>query len=204
MIESWFPTLIYYDFLSDIDNNLLSKRAYQMRDESGSRVTTQWECDTWNSLHSNCFKGDEIDDIINKLIETAILHVEQYASEYNADLHNYKVVCRDFWFNIAEPTNYQEYHQHPNNHFSAVYYLDAQPDSGNIIFKSMDSITSSITIPELGRTDNVFNGSINKCSYEPQPGLILIFKSNLLHMVERNYSNKDRISIAMNFIMELK
>jgi len=29
--------------------------------------------------------------------------------------------------------------------------------------------------------------------------LVLIFRSNLAHMVEKNMSNEDRVSIAMNF-----
>ena len=42
-------------------------------------------------------------------------------------------------------------------------------------------------------------GANKSCSYTPEPTKILIFKSNLLHMVEMNLSNSDRISIAMNF-----
>ena len=204
MIEAWFPTLIYYDFLSGIDNESLSKRAYQMYDESDSSVATKWECDTWNSLQYKPFKGDKTDDVINNLIKTTISHVEKYANEYDADLENYKVVCTDFWFNIAEYKDYQEFHQHHNNHFSAVYYVDVPPDSCNIVFKSIESIAAGITIPTVKRSQSIVSGSTHTCIYEPKPSLILIFKSNLLHMVEKNHSNDSRISIAMNFRLEPK
>jgi hypothetical protein len=42
-------------------------------------------------------------------------------------------------------------------------------------------------------------GANKSCNYEPAPTKLLVFKSNLQHMVEKNLSNKDRISIAMNF-----
>jgi hypothetical protein len=37
------------------------------------------------------------------------------------------------------------------------------------------------------------------CTYTPQESMLLIFRSNLLHMVEKNKSDEDRISISMNF-----
>ena len=37
------------------------------------------------------------------------------------------------------------------------------------------------------------------CWYEPENSMLLIFRSNLIHMVEKNNSNDDRISISMNF-----
>lgn len=204
MIEHWFPTLIYFDFLQGIDNQALADRAYQLRDELNKDVHTQWNCDTWNSLHTNLyFKDDNTDNVIENLVNTTIEHTEKYAEEYDADLENYNIVCTDFWFNIAQPGNYQEYHQHPDNHFSAVYYVKGDPKSGNIVFKSMDSIATGNTIPKKIPLERV-SGPTETCFYEPQPSKLLLFKSNLLHMVEKNLSTEDRISIAMNFRMERK
>jgi len=207
MIEIWFPTIIYYDFLRDIDNASLVKRAYQIRDELEASTYNQWDCDTWNSLNTQLYyKDDEMDSVIRKLIDATVLHTEKYAAEYRADLENYRIECTGFWFNIAEPENFQEYHQHPNNLFSAVYYVDVQPNSGEIIFKSMDSVASSITVPialnyaEVNSEHLISDSLISEsCSYTPENGKILIFKSNLLHMVKKNLSNSDRISIGMNF-----
>ena len=200
MIEQWFPTLIYFDFLDSIDNKTLEKCAYQLRNESNNHVHTEWNCDTWNSLNTNIdFKDSAITNLVNETIK----HTEKYAEEYEADLENYKVVCTDFWFNIAQPDNYQEYHQHPNNHFSAVYYIKGNSNSGNIRFKSMDSIATGNTIPIKTPSQRI-SGSTETCFYEPQPSKLLLFKSNLLHMVEKNLSTEDRISVAMNFKMEKK
>jgi ectoine hydroxylase-related dioxygenase (phytanoyl-CoA dioxygenase family) len=39
-------------------------------------------------------------------------------------------------------------------------------------------------------------------SLRPIEGHLVIFRSNLKHMVEKNISNESRISIAMNFIVK--
>jgi ectoine hydroxylase-related dioxygenase (phytanoyl-CoA dioxygenase family) len=46
--------------------------------------------------------------------------------------------------------------------------------------------------------------SIINPTYEiiPEEGKILIFSSSLLHMVEKNKSDEDRVSIAMNFTVD--
>ena len=200
IIESWFPTLILNTTLETFSdaNSLLAMRAYQMREET--LVTTDWRCDTFNTQNDNrndYYKDDKIDAKIDKLIYVTIDHVTNYSKLFDADLENYKVVCNNFWFNIAGPSNYQEYHSHPNNHFSAVYYVSAEPNAGNIVFKNIESIVESHTIPTIKSVNSI--GAHKTCYYTPEPTKLLIFKSNLLHMVEKNLSEKDRISIAMNF-----
>lgn len=201
-VESWFPTLIAKAKLDEFSstNSLLSKRAYQLREEQNDQTLTEWQCDTFNTLNveqSRYFKNDEVDPVINNLVSSAIAHVTKYSELFDADLENFNVRCREFWFNIAAPGNYQEYHSHPNMHFSAVYYVDTLANSGNIVFKNIENIVDSYTIPAKAVLTS--NAAFKACSYQPEPTLLLVFKSNLQHMVEKNLSNKDRISIAMNF-----
>lgn len=208
IVESWFPTLIFVTQVTDETNNnkLLAERAYQLQSEEQGNVTTEWNCDTFNTLqidHDRYYKGDHIDSVIDNFKDFVAPLVHGYAKMFDADLENYNIVCNDFWFNIAEPGAFQEYHQHPNNHFSVVYYVKAEENSGDIIFKSFESICDTFTIPAK---DAKYTKPASKktCSYQPIPGRLLIFRSNLLHMVAKNMSNEDRISIAMNYSMERK
>jgi len=208
MVESWFPTLIFVTQITDEtgNNKLLAKRAYELREEEQGQVSTEWNCDTFNTLKlspDRYYKGDEIDTVIDNFKDFVAPLVEHYAKYYDADLDNFNIVCNDFWFNIAEPGTFQEYHQHPNNHFSVVYYVDAEENAGNIIFKSFESISDTHTIPSKNDKFDA-PGSRKTCFYKPIPGRLLIFRSNLLHMVEKNMSGKDRISIAANYEMVKK
>jgi uncharacterized protein (TIGR02466 family) len=204
IVESWFPTLIFYAKASgtEQDNELLAKRAYQLKEEQQSKVTTEWHCDTFNTmqLHPDVYyRDDKIDRAVDQLKDFTTPLVHGYAKLFDADLENFNIVCNDFWFNIAEPGAYQEFHQHPNNHFSVVYYVKAKPKSGNIVFKSFESICDTCTIPTKQPVSS--QGALKTTNYIPEPGKILIFRSNLLHMVEKNLSGEDRISVAMNFQM---
>jgi hypothetical protein len=53
------------------------------------------------------------------------------------------------------------------------------------------------TLPVEGNLENF--ASRKTCTYEPVDDLLLIFRSNVPHMVEKNYSKELRISISANF-----
>ena len=88
----------------------------------------------------------------------------------------------------------QEFHIHPNHHFSLVYYVSVNDNSGNIIFRSPESATDMFMLPSGNET----LASMKTVSIKPEVGTLLIFRSNLLHMVEKNKSNQPRVSISFN------
>ena len=194
MIEEWFPTKIYY---ADIDDSVeknakLEKHAYDIFKKYKNEINSDWNCDTFNTLNKNYKLGNSNDDFIEKFIKEISQHVFKYAESYGLSPTKHLLTCDQFWFNIAKKGNYQEYHQHPNSHFSIVYYVKSNLNSGNTIFKNHSSLFDSYSLPS---TSNNFN----YCTYEPKEGRLLIFRSNLLHMVEKNKNEEDRISISANF-----
>jgi uncharacterized protein (TIGR02466 family) len=93
-------------------------------------------------------------------------------------------------------------HTHGNSLFSGVLYLKAAEETGQISFhkyaKYLD--VSSPTL-SLGFTEwNIFNS--DKWSITPHENQIIIFPSNVVHSVEINNSNDDRISIAFNVFVK--
>ena len=197
MIDEWFSTKIYYNFIDNFKekNKFLKKRAYDIRDKIGANVVTEWSCDTFNTLNYDYVLNNDDDINVKNFVQEIGVEVFNYIIEvYNIKPDSYYLECNDFWFNISEPGNYQEYHQHNNCHFSVVYYVKAPEKSGNIIFKSLNSLFETFALP--------FQDELRTCKYKPQEGKILIFKSNQLHMVEKNNSNEDRISIAANFTVK--
>lgn len=193
MINAWFPTLVYSADLNNlVDNISLKNHAYLLK-EKFKKIKSDWRCDTFNTLNQDQFINHTSDQKLTDLVEQCKNHVKEFSKEYGL---NNNVVCTEYWFNIAMRGNYQEYHQHANSHFSAVYYVQAEENSGNIVFKSPESITDMFPLPTLD-TCSLVNSKT--CFYKPAESKLLIFRSNLLHMVEKNQSDTDRISIAMNF-----
>ena len=115
---------------------------------------------------------------------------------YQSDAYDLK--CTDFWFNISSHGNYQEYHQHANSHFSVVYYVNSPKNCGNIVFE--DSSNNVVDLLYRNQKIKEDNKMFENYYYNVKEGLMILFPSNLMHRVEQNQSDEDRISISFNLI----
>jgi len=194
-VNLWFPTLIWSQHLDAVQNNYLISKALELK-KVFTTAKTDWKCNTFNTLDQYDWKNDN-DFAVNDLIDQCKTKVHEFSKEYGVDVNIDQVTCKDFWFNIAEPGAYQEYHQHPNSHFSLTYYLSTPENCGNIVFRSFESMFDMHDLPIQEKDLNT--ASYKTCSYTPQESVLVIFRSNLLHMVEQNLSNQPRISVTMNF-----
>jgi uncharacterized protein (TIGR02466 family) len=95
--------------------------------------------------------------------------------------------------NIYSKGNYQEPHSHINVSYSAVYFPKAPAGSGPIVFQNPQ-------IYEVGgdSTDN----STQTWTVIPEDNMLIVFKSNLRHYVLQGNNSKERISIAMNYVID--
>lgn len=158
----------FYDTVLELSNTFLMQQ--------------DWNCTTFNY---EFFPKNLIDEIF--------VHLKNFAEHYS--VMNKTFTCVGSWINLAKKGDYQEYHIHPNSHFSAVYYVKVPKNSGRIIFKK--SSADGDMFPIMYKNCNQVNSSTytiipNECD-------LLIFRSNLQHMVEKNRSDEDRVSISMNF-----
>lgn len=181
MITPLFPTLIREETLS-LDLVPMVNRCYEIR-ESFTDYKPVWRCNTFTSLHSTY--NLKTDAVFSDLVKQAESLVSDFSSKYFNS--NKKYYCDNAWFNICYPGDYQEYHMHPDSHFSLAYYLRAPKGCGNFV-----------VVPLTYFTDN-YPVSSEYHSIEPKENNIVIFRSNVNHMVEINKSNEERISVSMNF-----
>ena len=95
---------------------------------------------------------------------------------------NPNIKVTDLWGNISSFGSHNMIHNHGTdyNKLSGVIYLKISKDSGRIWFYNPTDTSSGIP-------------------YSPKEKDILIFPSALLHSVEPNLSQEDRISIAFNY-----
>jgi uncharacterized protein (TIGR02466 family) len=97
------------------------------------------------------------------------------------------------WCNINSIGSSNKIHCHPGSKFSAVYYVQCDSNSGNLVFERPDLQTHYF------RCDPVNEVTYESYAYTPFPSMLCIFPAYLMHGVETNKSNIDRISIALNF-----
>jgi uncharacterized protein (TIGR02466 family) len=191
MIKNIFTTAIYQTELN-FDVNLLTDRVYKIYEEN-KNVKSDWYCDTWNSLLNHNLIEDKH---FNNLLYEISNNVKIFSKEYQID-ETKKLACSAAWVNISKQNNFQEFHNHANSHFSVVFYIKTKKNCGNIIFKNTEAFFDMFTLPIQKDSYNTLN--CKTYSVEPKDNMLLIFRSNLQHMVEKNISNSDRISLSANF-----
>ncbi|HZR37062.1 MAG TPA: TIGR02466 family protein [Nevskia sp.] len=84
-------------------------------------------------------------------------------------------------------------HNHPNCLLSGSYYLDTPPGCGDILFRDPREVAYVYQPPYADGRSRTPDTAI-----KPDPALLLLFPPWLLHWVEPNDSDSDRISVAFN------
>ena len=200
MIDFWFPLLIYKEILSaDIDVDYLIKKSYSLKNTLPERVFG-WYSNSFSTLNNYNYKQDNDPEIL-KLIEKIKPHVIKFSLEFGVKENESALECRDCWFNIHAPGQYQETHLHALSHFSAVYYLQTPKNSGNIMFRRPGMEHDMYPLPIMNAESKFPN--YNQCSYPPEKNRLLIFRSNIPHLVLSNLSSDDRITMSFNFCFDM-
>jgi uncharacterized protein (TIGR02466 family) len=195
MIEEIFPTIILNENVSYKFGNEFNSTVYNRSKElqKNSNEYPGWNCDTFNTRGINLKDDDIFKDFCNFVKTRTMALIDNYKFD-----KKYKLKMVDLWVNIASPGDYQEYHIHPCSHFSAVYYVKANKNCGDFVIRSIEGWSDMMFLDR--EENNRFNADCY--NYEPLPSKLLIFKSNLPHMVKKNKSEEDRVSISINFRME--
>jgi len=103
-----------------------------------------------------------------------------------------EIAITQCWLNINRPGERHHRHHHPNSFLSGVYYLDAQPDSGSIVFHRPGLL--ELEPARLHGTPFTFD----QWREAPQTGRLVLFPSRLEHSVDPNLANRNRLSISFN------
>jgi uncharacterized protein (TIGR02466 family) len=98
-----------------------------------------------------------------------------------------------YWFNINNKYDFNVAHKHTRSYFSAVLYLKTPDACGNLVFERPDPLRDWIFDLELN--DNNYGTYIVASKVQK----LVIFPAYMVHYVEPNQSDEERISIAFNF-----
>jgi uncharacterized protein (TIGR02466 family) len=100
------------------------------------------------------------------------------------------------WANINPPGTSHPGHLHPNNYLSGVYYPKVKSGAASITFND-PRIQTAIIAPHVTEVDqvNAVQAHLPVCE-----GRILLFPSWMVHSVDVNRSDSERISIAFNIM----
>ena len=141
--------------------------------------------------------GPSYSNFDNILLTTITETLIPYFSNNVLDMSK-KIQYNGLWMNINRKGDYNTSHDHAMCHLAGVFWLKTPKNCGNIHFFSPHSFTHG---SEMQRYTEDFQKKTNVYSsywFSPVEGSILVFPACLIHRVDSNQSDEDRISASFN------
>ena len=126
---------------------------------------------------------------IREFVETAML---DYFKSVHAPKFDVTPYITQSWANYTEPGQYHHKHAHPNSIISGVFYPQANKEIDKIYFYK--NCYERIQIS----TENFNAWNSESWWFETGTGDLILFPSNLTHMVQTKQGDGTRISISFN------
>jgi len=179
-INNLFPTAVGFEKLGrDLTEDELKFIREQVRYPNEGNTTSE---------NRKLLKSVELTEI-REFIEDAML--EYFKSVY-APKFDVTPYITQSWANYTEPGQYHHKHAHPNSIISGVFYPQASRELDKIYFYKEGY--ERIKFP----TDNYNHWNSESWWFEVGAGDLILFPSNLTHMVQTKQGEGTRISIAFN------
>lgn len=184
--QLWFPIPIWECPVIGINNSEIKNYCLKVRKEKpGVTISNR------GGWHSN-----EIITPIPKSLEKLFSDMTKFVNDVCYRYTGTILKFGNFWININGHHDYNMLHDHQKSFLSGVYYVDVPDDNmGDLVLHRGDNAEFFIrNVQESTMANSLV--SIKKA----KTSTFYLFPSWIKHHVERNESQKERISIAFNFI----
>jgi uncharacterized protein (TIGR02466 family) len=105
-----------------------------------------------------------------------------------------KIEITNMWANIYGQEKYVPEHIHNNSFYSGVFYVQADHNCGNIVWKDPAYISKTMS----SRLSTGFPSEPFTHTQQVESGMICLFPSWLPHSTQPNQSNTDRVILSFN------
>ena len=175
---------IFEDFIHtvDIDADLKGIDSALRQDREGAQKSE--EVSNVGGYHSRSFYTGEFRSApVEELVRGVMWYANRMFREIKADT---EVKNYEWWYMINRRGNYNDAHCHGHSSLTAVYYVAAPENCGDIV---------------VMRTDGgMYNPMVRQLSVQvkPEAGRLVLFPGHLVHYVQPSESDEERISMAFN------
>jgi uncharacterized protein (TIGR02466 family) len=185
-ITPFFANLLLEDRLN-IDNTALRDYCLKIKTLDAGRDVSN--INGWQSNDIDLL-GPELAPLMSRINVNIRKMCDAYA------IHSHiKFKIENGWININKQGSWNTPHCHLGT-FSAVYYVCGKADQGALQLVDRDNVKTSMFNPITVSSFNGANSSNHTIT--PLTGKLVIFPSWVLHYVESNNTDTERISIAVN------
>ena len=105
-------------------------------------------------------------------------------------------IRRAGWANVNRAGDYNNLHNHPQQHLAAVYYVKAQPPGSPGAPDGLLELRDPRPAAGFGGYETLF--SAYPMRFAPEPGMLVMFPAFVDHLVHPHHGPEDRISLAIN------
>ena len=185
-----FPTPIWTSKIENFEsiNKKLLQYIYDLK-QSDPEGTQKSNNLGWHSKNMNM--GDET---IKEFFQGISTQIKEVSEDMCWDLKNFQLKITNCWSIINKKLASNAGHIHANSLISSAYYIKAKKNSGNLIFDDPRPAASIKKGPY--KSLGVWNeGNV---SITPHEGLLVMFPSYLVHHVQPNMSDDERIILSFN------
>ena len=184
MINNLFPTAVGF---YELDKPVTEKELQFIKD-----LETRANDGNTTSVDNYLLKSKEMKRIAAFIDKS----VQDYFQAVYAPKHKVKPYVTQSWANYTNKGQYHHKHAHPNSFISGVFYVAADPVKDRIYFYKDGYQQIKVT------TENWNHWNSESWWFEVGTGKVVLFPSNLTHMVETVQTDDTRISIAFNVFLE--
>lgn len=189
-----FPSPVFIAVTDALDNDLLARRMYAIRDEEISAGVAEniGRSNVGGYRSYDVLKRNEFDDLKQVILTT--MNECMVKGKWFAEPEVKMSQMDAMWGVINGRGHSNSTHNHPNCWISGVYYVKVPSEplrAGSLTFRD----------PNLARTyTRSFYRSVQSevLSITPQAGKLIMFPSWCEHFVTANQTDEDRIAIAFN------
>jgi len=180
--HSLFPTAVsffQYDAITEKETKFITEQ--KTRNNTGNTT----------SIDTNILENKEIKKL-KQFIEKCL---KEYFENIYMPKNDVEPYITQSWCNYTKEGQFHHKHAHPNSFISGVFYVQADRTKDKIYFYKDEY--QQIQVP--AKKYNPFNSE--SWWFETGTNDLIIFPSNLLHMVEK-VVGKERISLSFNTFLK--
>lgn len=178
----------------------------------GRRVSNIGGYQSWDNIHT--------DARFQQLVKIIEIQYKQFHSELGL-VDKVEFEINNMWINVNYPGCHNKLHRHVNPPsldritssciLSGTFYVDVPENSGDLVFHAgREDYGRMVTEPPIVRIPEIFFKDNNNVHIRPiyrvtpKAGDLLVWFSDVIHGVEINKSEENRISISFNLGLKLK
>lgn len=189
-----FKDVVYETSLDNVvDNNILLSECNQIKNVRQEGINYS-NVNGWQSGDLNIdFLEKHNLTLMKDMVKLFNMCLDEVCQKFDAKPLE---VC-NIWCNISNKTAYNRAHSHPKSVLSGVYYVQTQHsvDNGDLVFERERAFYDYGYVEWTKTEEKPFRQYTH---VTPATGSLIIFPSHIIHRVEENHMNNDRVSISFN------